>query len=189
MTLVINPQNFMELYALYRFNRPCNNKRSINKYELCIKQYQKKKDIRCGGIIINKNFDSVIIVLNRDSKMKGEDKWGLPKGHIKEGEELFQCAEREIEEETGLKIKINDKNPRIKINDTYYYIIVMNEDISLVPKDKREIAEVKWEKIENMNQINTNRGLRKLDSVYPKIIKLAKRKINENNIIIENYAV
>lgn len=181
MTLVINPANFMELYAFYRYNQPCNNyKQSFKRYIPPIKKNQKKRDIRCGGIIINKNLDSVIIVLNRDSKMKGEDKWGLPKGHIKQGEELSQCAEREIEEETGLKITINEKNPRIKINDTYYYIIVMNQDISLVPKDKKEIAEVKWEKIENMNQINTNRGLRKLDSVYPKIIKLAKKKMNEN---------
>jgi ADP-ribose pyrophosphatase YjhB (NUDIX family) len=181
MTLVINPTNFMELYALYRYNQPCNNyKQNIKRYIPPVKQNQKKRDIRCGGIIINKNLDSVIIVLNRDSKMKGEDKWGLPKGHIKQGEELSQCAEREIEEETGLKITINEKNPRIKINDTYYYIIVMNEDISLVPKDKREIAEVKWERIENMNQINTNRGLRKLDSVYPKIIKLARKKMNDN---------
>ena len=134
MTLVINPQNFMELYALYRYNQPCNNyKQNIKRYTPPQRQNSKRKDIRCGGIII-----------------------------------------------TGLKIKINEKNPRIKINDTYYYIIVMNEDISLVPKDKREIAEVKWEKIENMNQINTNRGLRKLDSVYPKIIKLARKKMNEN---------
>ena len=58
----------------------------------------------------------------------------------------------------------------------------MNEDIFLNPKDKREIAEVKWEKIENMSQINTNRGLKKLDSVYPKIIKLAKKKMSENNL-------
>ena len=185
MTLVINPKNFMELYALYRYNQPCKNyKQKVRKYNPPARQNPRKKDIRCGGIIVNRSLDSVIIVLNRDSKMKGECKWGLPKGHIKYGEQLSECAEREIEEETGLKLKINDKNPRIKINDTYYYIIVMNQDISLVPKDKREIAEVKWERIENMSQINTNRGLKKLDSVYPKIIKLAKKKMNENTLSI-----
>ena len=180
MTLVINPKNFMELYTLYRYNQPCKNiKQQIKKYSKQQQQNPKKKDIRCGGILINRNLDSVIIVLNRDSKMKGECKWGLPKGHIKAGEELFECASREIEEETGLQIDINEKNPRIKINDTYYYIVIMNENLSLVPKDKREIAEVKWEKIANMGKINTNRGLRKLDSVYPKIVKLAKKKMNE----------
>ena len=181
MTLVINPQNFMELYALYRYNQPCKNYKQIKKYNPPQKPNIRKKDIRCGGIIINKNLDSVIIVLNRESKLKGEYKWGLPKGHIKHGEELSQCAEREIEEETGIKLNISEKNPRIKINDTYYYIVVMNQDIFLSPKDKREIAEVKWERIENMNRINTNRGLKKLDSVYPKIIKLAKKKMGENS--------
>ena len=181
MTLVINPKNFMELYTLYRYNQPCKGmKNQIKKYNKQPHQCNKKKDIRCGGILINKSLDSVIIVLNRDSKMKGEHKWGLPKGHIKAGEELTQCASREIEEETGLKIDINDKNPRIKINDTYYYIIIMNENVYLSPKDKREIAEVRWERVENMGTINTNRGLRKLDSVFPKIVKLAKKKMNEN---------
>ena len=102
MTLVINPKNFMELYALYRYNQPYKNyKQNAQKYKPYLVPNQRKKDIRCGGIIINKNLDSVIIVLNRDSKMKGEDKWGLPKGHIKNGEQLSECAEREIEEDRG----------------------------------------------------------------------------------------
>ena len=53
-------------------------------------------------------------------------------------------------------------------------------NVSPSPKDKREIAEVRWERVENMGTINTNRGLRKLDSVFPKIVKLAKKKMNEN---------
>ena len=173
MTLIINPKNFMELYTLYRYNKNVTKINSINKET-------KKKDVRCGGIIINPSLDSVIIVLNRESKLKKEFKWGLPKGHIKFGEELFNCASREIEEETGLKLSINDKTPRIKINDTYYYIIIINEKISLTPKDKREIAEVKWEKIINLNKINTNRGLRKLEIVFPKILKLTNKHKNTN---------
>lgn len=162
MTLVINPNNFMNLY--YNFKR-------YNQYN----KSPKKKDIRCGGIIINEKLDKIIIVLNRESKIKGENKWGLPKGHIKPNEELYQCAQREIEEETGIKFKINNNTPRIKINDTFYYILVSTEDIYLNPRDKREIAEVKWEKIENIEKMNTNRGLKKLDSVYTKIIKLATK--------------
>ena len=30
--------------------------------------------------------------------------WNIPKGHIEEGESEFQCAVREFEEETGLKV-------------------------------------------------------------------------------------
>ena len=35
-----------------------------------------KSIARCGGIIFNKYGDSVLVVLNRDSKNKGENKWG-----------------------------------------------------------------------------------------------------------------
>jgi ADP-ribose pyrophosphatase YjhB (NUDIX family) len=158
----------MDFYALYRFKNNFN-------YQTYNKSHYKNKDIRCGGIIINNNLDSIIIVLNRESKLKGEHKWGLPKGHIKYGENFSQCAQREIEEETGLNLQINERHPRIKINDTYYFIIILDENTPLIPKDTIEIAEVKWEKIMDLHKLNTNRGLKKIESVYPKIIKLAKK--------------
>jgi predicted NUDIX family NTP pyrophosphohydrolase len=34
---------------------------------------------------------------------KDEGWWGIPKGLVNEGEELFNCAVREFEEETGIK--------------------------------------------------------------------------------------
>lgn len=36
--------------------------------------------------------------------------WGFPKGHVEPGETNLAAAEREIYEETGLKVKVDDSN-------------------------------------------------------------------------------
>jgi 8-oxo-dGTP pyrophosphatase MutT (NUDIX family) len=157
MTLLINPNNLLSLY----FNK---------------REKKKPRDVRCGGIILNKNLDSVLIVLNRDSLSKGEPKWGLPKGHINKNELLHHCAKREIEEETGLNINISNGSPRVKINDTYYYLVIIDNPGPFFPKDKKEIALVQWHKIENLQKINRNRGLKKMEKITHKIFRLLNNK-------------
>lgn len=181
MTLLITPDNFMLLYKLYSNNYKTQKKYQkykSKKVNTTYKYHEYNKDTRCGGIILNQNLDSVIIVLNRESKIKGEYKWGLPKGHINPNEKLNNCASREIEEETGLKFKFSYNHPRVKINDTFYYIQIIDEteNKQFKPKDNKEIAEVKWEKINNIKNINTNRGLKKLNLFMNKIKNLCINK-------------
>ena len=180
MTLLITPNNFLFLYNSYNKTKK-NDKKDIsnskNYNTITYKNYKKEiinKDTRCGGIILNQHFNKVVIVLNRESMNRGEYKWGLPKGHINPNEKLNQCATREIEEETGLKINFNHNHPYIKINDTYYYIQIINDNQikQFKPKDQNEISIVKWENINNIKNINTNRGLKKLHQFIPKIKKL-----------------
>jgi 8-oxo-dGTP pyrophosphatase MutT (NUDIX family) len=54
-----------------------------------------------GGVIFRRdpNTQKVEILLIQDAK----DRWTIPKGHVEEGEEPKQTAEREIQEETGLQ--------------------------------------------------------------------------------------
>ena len=115
MTLLINPNNLLSLY----FRK---------------KEKKKKRDIRCGGIILNKSLDSVLIVLNRDSLSKGEPKWGLPKGHINHNELLHHCAKREIEEETGIIIS------RFIPNFEVYTQYEMTHDFRFDPPKPLEIS-------------------------------------------------
>jgi len=140
---------------------------------------KRKKEQRSGGIILSKNLDKIILVLNRESVINGGAKWGLPKGHIKFNESYSDCAIREIEEETGLKLKINNNTYSIKINDTLYYIFVVDEH-SHIPKpmDVFEIKDSRWIYMSDLDIFSCNRGLKKLHSSYKeRVINLAKNTI------------
>lgn len=54
-----------------------------------------------GGVVFRRNEKSgaIEILLIQDAK----DRWTIPKGHVEEGEEPKETAEREIREETGLQ--------------------------------------------------------------------------------------
>ncbi len=38
-------------------------------------------------------------------KGKEDGVWSIPKGEVEDGEDFFECAKREFEEETGIKLK------------------------------------------------------------------------------------
>lgn len=56
------------------------------------------KAISSGGVVFNK--DKVLILQRKNGN------WVLPKGHVEEGENIEKTAEREVEEETGIKARI-----------------------------------------------------------------------------------
>lgn len=58
------------------------------------------RETTAGGIVFRRNTKNAVeILLAQDAK----DRWTIPKGHIEPGETPRQTAEREINEETGLK--------------------------------------------------------------------------------------
>ncbi len=58
------------------------------------------RETTAGGVIYRRNEKGEVeFLLAQDAK----DRWTVPKGHIEPGETPRQTAEREIQEETGLK--------------------------------------------------------------------------------------
>jgi 8-oxo-dGTP pyrophosphatase MutT (NUDIX family) len=58
------------------------------------------KEATAGGIVYRRNKKGELeFLLTQDAK----DRWTIPKGHIEPGETTRETAQREIEEETGLK--------------------------------------------------------------------------------------
>ncbi len=100
-----------------------------------------------GGIIFRhspKDKSVIEILLIQDSK----GRWTIPKGHIEEGEKPAQTAEREIQEEVGLKeMKVLDWlgkiNFRYRRNSS---LVLMTTEIFLVQAlgDTNKIKPEKW---------------------------------------------
>lgn len=134
---------------------------------------------KSGGIIFDDSKNNIIIVQNKKTQ-----KWSIPKGSIEEGENLVWCAQREIYEETGLKIDINENSPKIFLfgKEQQYFIIKLSEQYNLDPIDTREINTVKWFPIAALSQLDpTNLILRMVMKKFNKIIKLIPE--NENSLL------
>lgn len=69
---------------------------------------------KAGGILIYNG--RVLIVQSRGAK------WGFPKGGIERGENMLQCAKREVHEETSFNIVFTDDDMKIKCKDTTFYV-------------------------------------------------------------------
>ena len=85
-----------------------------------------------GGIIFRRDAktNQLEILLIQDAK----NRWTIPKGHVEEGEEPRDTAEREIREETGLQ-KMKVMNWLGKVNFRYrreHTLVLMTMHIYLV---------------------------------------------------------
>lgn len=100
-----------------------------------------KKEISCGCIIIKNN--KILLVYE-----KRRNFWGLPKGHVEEGESEEETALREVREEVGLDVEI-DITKRYTLN----YIInneIDKTSVFYIAKPKNENIKMQESEIENI---------------------------------------
>ena len=109
-------------------------------------------EVVASPLIINKKGEILLI-----KSHKWGDVFVIPGGHLELNEEIFRCAEREGEEETGLKLKslycvnigelINDPNFNRKAHLIYFHVVceALSEDVHL---DNIELQKYIWIKPE-----------------------------------------
>ncbi len=137
-----------------------------------------------GGIIFRHKpgkHEVIEILLIQDSK----DRWTIPKGHIEEGENARQTAEREIREETGLQeMKVLDWlgkiNFRYRRNNS---LVLMTTEIYLVAAGGNTdvVNPEKW--MNNLAWLSAQEALDKIEyDDIGKLILLALKKIRKREL-------
>ena len=112
-----------------------------------------KNEKACGAVIEN---DGKILLIFQNNGF-----WGLPKGHVEKNETEAETAVREVFEETGLWIALDEKNRfefsyDIKDKNIHKTVVLFTAkvvDDSKFKKQDDEIAEMRWvekEKVETL---------------------------------------
>lgn len=104
------------------------------------------KVIRAAGGIVHK--EGKILLIYRKKK------WDLPKGKRDKKERIKACAVREVQEETGVKVKIERKIKTIwhtyilggkyVLKKTHWYAMRCLSDKKMAPQIEEGIKKVKW---------------------------------------------
>lgn len=113
-----------------------------------------KKVMHCGVLLYDPNDESVLLVYQKASNM-----WSIPKGGCEEREDHKSCALRELAEETN--IRIPEENLTMKYikhkNYIFYPVEVTKKQYRARIMDPKEIGEIKWVKLYEINRYNLNK--------------------------------
>lgn len=124
-----------------------------------------KYEKSCGCIVMNTNEEILLVLHNAGH-------WGLPKGHMEEGETEVQTAIREVKEETNIDVEVNEKyrytmeySPKEDVWKEVVFFLAHNISNHKEAQIK-EVSEVQWFKldkaIERITYDNSKEILRKL---------------------------
>lgn len=106
--------------------------------------------IKKSGVICEckiENFTYYLCVQSKDS-----GRWSFPKGHLENDETIYECAIRELQEETGLCINLLGIEEPISLltNNTVYFHKEFSSLLDIFTQDKTEIKNIKWLSVMNL---------------------------------------
>lgn len=109
-----------------------------------------EKEKSCGAVVVRQTHEQTEILLIRHNA----GHWAFPKGHIEAGETETQTAAREILEETGLTVDIDDGfrmvitySPKPGVEKDVVYFIGRNPKGTPRPQ-LTEVSRVEWVPLE-----------------------------------------
>ena len=106
---------------------------------------------KVGVIIMDPTNTYTLIV-----KQKSTGYWWFPKGSIESFDTISE-AKREVLEETGLMIDIDNETQKIEIDHLKFTTYIITHEIcNVVPKDSDEIEDIRWININNLSEYYTN---------------------------------
>lgn len=156
-----------------------------------------KYEKSCGAIVLHKFNDAMKILLIKN--LSGSH-WSFPKGHMELYESEVDTAIREIKEETGLDVTIDDNfrsevrySPRRGIVKDVVYFVAHVKDKPFVKLQKEEIKDYKWCSVDEARKVIThinnvkilNEAFRYLNSGKQDYWTWLDKMVKQNNIIID----
>ena len=135
-------------------------------------QSYKPRHMKVYGSILINNFGEVLLVKGRLSK-----KWSFPKGHCKRSETDFECAKRELLEETGLQVDTTHISYH-KLKGGSYFVFPVSGRPCATFTDHKEIEMVQWWPLNSLPIADSN--------VDVSIFRSLMRSVNEGTELV-NY--
>jgi len=136
---------------------------------------QKFKVVKAGGGIVEKSGKYLLIYRRKV--------WDFPKGKLDKGETIKECAVREVEEETGVKVKIDKKieavwhtyidRKKYILKKTYWYAMHCESDKKMKPQKGEGIKKVEWMDMDEVRKAlhGSYRSIRHVMQEYTKMLK------------------
>lgn len=136
---------------------------------------EKFKVIHAAGGVVDKGGKILLIF------RKGF--WDIPKGKQDKGESKRECAAREVEEETGVKVSVEKKinatwhtytsNKKYVLKRTHWYVMKCLDDSNMAPQTIEGIDEVRWMNLAELRAAlyNSYRSIRVVIQEYHKLLK------------------
>ena len=134
----------------------------------------------CGAIVYRRFHGNIEILL---IKHINSGHWSFPKGHVEGDETELETARREIKEETGLDVILDQTfretvsySPKRDTQKVVVYFLALARNYDYVPQEE-EIAEIRW--------VDILRATRMLTYENDKtIVNKARAAIKQNHHIL-----
>ena len=116
--------------------------------------------IQAGGGVVRNPQGRILFIKRRG-------KWDLPKGKLEIGEDISECAQREVEEETGVKglfvlgkrvvtYHIYKQDQRWLLKETHWYNMYSDGREDLRPQKEEDIEVCAWKKPKKLKKLLKN---------------------------------
>ncbi len=108
-----------------------------------------KKEKSCGAVVYRQrdNWAEVLLICHKNG-----GHWAFPKGHVEKGETEAETAQREIREETGLKVKPDTGfrhtvaySPKPGVMKDVVYFAAESPSGQTTAQEE-EVTSIRWEK-------------------------------------------